>query len=162
MGAPTSEDVLKATAVHGATGLDVTLRMLESASAEHVPYDVLKVQPHWFNQQIADYLEEFVGAPAPDPLESWRAARRKARAGRGRGRGVGGRASGEGRRRAGGSSGAGLLILLARSGELEIHAAKVGRFYGDGLRWALALPLSGAAALGEPDASKITERERGG
>jgi len=25
---------------------------------------------------------------------------------------------------------------------LEIHAAKVGRFYGDGLRWALALPLS--------------------
>jgi len=78
VGAPTSEDVLKATAVHGATGLDVTLRMLESASAEHVPYDVLKVQPHWFNQQIADYLEEFVGAPAPDPLESWRAARRKA------------------------------------------------------------------------------------
>jgi hypothetical protein len=39
---------------------------------------VLKVQPHWFNQQIADYLEEFVGAPAPDPLESWRAARRAA------------------------------------------------------------------------------------
>jgi len=69
---------LKATAVHGASGLDVTLRMLESASAEHVPYDVLKVQPHWFNQQIADYLEEFVGAPAPDPLESWRAARRMA------------------------------------------------------------------------------------
>ena len=78
VGAPTSEDVLKATAVHGASGLDVTLRMLESASAEHVPYDVLKVQPHWFNQQIADYLEEFVGAPAPDPLESWRAARRMA------------------------------------------------------------------------------------
>jgi len=78
VGAPTSEDVLKATAVHGATGLDVTLRMLESASAEHVPYDVLKVQPHWFNQQIADYLEEFVGAPAPDPLESWRTARRMA------------------------------------------------------------------------------------
>lgn len=76
VGAPTSEDVLKATAIHGATGLDVTLRMLESASAEHVPYDVLKVQPHWFNQQIADYLEEFVGAPAPDPLERWRAARR--------------------------------------------------------------------------------------
>jgi len=78
VGAPTSEDVLKATAIHGATGLDVTLRMLESASAEHVPYDVLKKQPHWFNQQIADYLEEFVGAPAPGPLESWRAARRQA------------------------------------------------------------------------------------
>jgi hypothetical protein len=78
IGAPTSADVLKATAVHGATGLDVTLRMVESASAEHVPYDVLKAQPHWFNQQIADYLEEFVGAPAPGPLESWRAARRLA------------------------------------------------------------------------------------
>ena len=78
VGAPTSEDVMKATAVAGASGLDVTLRMIESASAQHVPYDVLKKQPHWFNQQIADYLEEFVGAPAPDPLESWRAARRMA------------------------------------------------------------------------------------
>jgi hypothetical protein len=78
LGAPTSEDVLKATAVSGASGLDVTLRMIESASAEHVPYDVLKKQPHWLNQQIADYMEEFVGAPAPDPLESWRRARRDA------------------------------------------------------------------------------------
>jgi len=32
---------------------------------EHVPYDVLKKQPHWLNQQISDYMEEFVGAPAP-------------------------------------------------------------------------------------------------
>src|ERR1700691_4230449 len=79
LGAPTSEDVLKATAVSGASGLDVTLRMIESASAEHVPYDVLKRQPHWLNQQIADYMEEFVGAPAPDPLEAWRAVRRAAR-----------------------------------------------------------------------------------
>jgi hypothetical protein len=78
VGAPTSEDVLKATAIHGATGLDVTLRMVESASAEHVPYDVLKVQPHWFTQQVSDYIEGFAGAPAPDPLESWRVARRKA------------------------------------------------------------------------------------
>ena len=78
LGAPTSEDVLKATAVSGASGLDVTLRMIESASAEHVPYDVLKKQPHWLNQQIADYMEEFVGAPAPDPLESWRRTRREA------------------------------------------------------------------------------------
>ena len=78
LGAPTSEDVLKATAVSGATGLDVTLRMIESASAEHVPYDVLKKQPHRLNQQISDYMEEFVGAPAPDPLESWRVARRAA------------------------------------------------------------------------------------
>ena len=80
IGAPTSEDVLKATSVSGATGLDVTLRMVESASAENVPYDVLKKQPHWFNQQISDYLEEFVGAPAPDPLETWRRQRREAMA----------------------------------------------------------------------------------
>jgi hypothetical protein len=52
--------------------------MIESASAEHVPYDVLKKQPHWLNQQISDYMEEFVGAPAPDPLEAWRRARREA------------------------------------------------------------------------------------
>ena len=32
IGAPTSEDVLKASAVPGASGLDVTLRMIESAS----------------------------------------------------------------------------------------------------------------------------------
>jgi hypothetical protein len=79
IGAPTSEDVLKATAVPGASGLDVTLRIVESASAEHVPYDVLKKQPHWLNQQISDYMEEFVGAPAPGPLEAWREARRAAR-----------------------------------------------------------------------------------
>jgi hypothetical protein len=78
IGAPTSEDVLKATAVPGASGLDVTLRIIESASAEHVPYDVLKKQPHWLNQQISDYMEEFVGAPAPGPLEAWREARRAA------------------------------------------------------------------------------------
>jgi hypothetical protein len=78
LGAPTSEDVLKATAVQGASGLEVTLRIIESASAEHVPYDVLKKQPQWFNQQVSDYMEEFVGAPAPDPLEAWRTARREA------------------------------------------------------------------------------------
>ena len=51
LGAPTSKDVLKATAVRGAAPLEVTLRIIESASA--VPYDVLKLQPHWFNQQVA-------------------------------------------------------------------------------------------------------------
>lgn len=78
LGAPTAEDILKATAVHGASGVDVTLRLIESASAEHVPYDVLKKQPSWLIQQIADYTEEFAGAPAPDPLETWRAGRRSA------------------------------------------------------------------------------------
>ncbi len=76
MGAPTSEDILKATAVRGASGVDVTLRMIESASAEHVPYDVLKKQPSWLIKQIADYTEEFEATPAPDPLETWRTARR--------------------------------------------------------------------------------------
>ena len=80
IGAPTSEDVLKATSISGASGLDVTLRMIESASAESVPYDVLKKQPHWFNQQISDYMEEFAGVPAPDPLETWRRNRREAMA----------------------------------------------------------------------------------
>jgi len=121
---------------------------------------VLKVQPHWFNQQIADYLEEFV-ARRPRPFGELAGHAAHGRVGRGRGRGFGGRASGEGRRHAGGSSGAGLLILLARSGELEIHAAKVGRFYGDGLRWALALPLS-ALLRWASLMPRITERERGG
>ena len=78
IGAPTAEDILKATAVRGASGMDVTLRLIESASAEHVPYEVLKKLPSWLIQQMSDYTEEFAGAPAPDPLESWRAARRAA------------------------------------------------------------------------------------
>jgi hypothetical protein len=78
IGAPTAEDILKATAVRGASGVDVALRLIESASAEQVPYDVLKKQPKWLLEQISEYFEEFAGAPAPDPLESWRAARRAA------------------------------------------------------------------------------------
>lgn len=78
IGAPTAEDILKATAVRGASGMDVTLRLIESASAEHVPYEALKKLPSWLIQQISDYTEEFAGAPAPDPLESWRADRRAA------------------------------------------------------------------------------------
>jgi hypothetical protein len=78
VGAPTVEDILKATAVRGAAGVDVTLRMIASASQENVPYDVLKKQPSWLMEKISEYFEEFAGAPAPDPLESWRAARRAA------------------------------------------------------------------------------------
>jgi hypothetical protein len=37
VGAPTSANVLKASAVHGASGLDITLRMIEATSAENVP-----------------------------------------------------------------------------------------------------------------------------
>jgi hypothetical protein len=43
---------------------------------------------------------------------------------------------------------------------LEISAARVGRFYGDGLRWALALPLP-ALLRWASLMPRITERERG-
>jgi hypothetical protein len=43
---------------------------------------------------------------------------------------------------AGRRSRARLLIALARAGEWEIIAARVGRFYGEGYRWAAGLPLS--------------------
>jgi hypothetical protein len=33
------------------------------------------------------------------------------------------------------------MIAFARSGELEILAARVGRFYREGVGWALTLPL---------------------
>jgi len=138
LGAPTSEDVLKATAVRGAAPLEVTLRIIESASA--VPYDVLKQQPHWFNQQIADYLRR---SWARQPPTFGDLARRETRRGAGRSRAGSGRGRGsvQGHRRAGSGSSAATLIALALSGELEILAARAGRFYGDGLRWALALPL---------------------
>jgi hypothetical protein len=80
VGAPTAGDIMAATAVSGASGVDVTLRMIEAASAEHVPYEVLKQQPSWLIEQISDYFGEFLGAPAPDPLEAWRDARRAATA----------------------------------------------------------------------------------
>ena len=84
LGAPTAEDILKATSVRGASGMDITLRLIESASAEHVPYEVLKRLPSWLIQPISDSTEAFAGAPAPDPLEAWRAARRLTGAGRSR------------------------------------------------------------------------------
>lgn len=71
--APTGEDVLKATAVPGASNTDVTIRLIEAVSG--VPYDVLKKLPFWLVSQMSAYLDEFAGAPAPDPLEQWRAAR---------------------------------------------------------------------------------------
>jgi hypothetical protein len=80
VGAPTSADVLKATAVQGASGLERTLRMVSAASVEQVPFEVLAAQPQWLTMQISDYMDEFAGIPAPDPLEAWRTARREARA----------------------------------------------------------------------------------
>ena len=51
-----------------------------------------------------------------------------------------GRNAGQGRRAAIGQP-VTLLWRLAASGDLRIAAARIGRFYGDGLCWALALPL---------------------
>ena len=73
--APTGADILKATAVRGAAGMDVTLRLIEAVSAEHVPYDALKTLPAYLVMQMSDYMDEFAGTPAPDPLAAWRAAR---------------------------------------------------------------------------------------
>jgi hypothetical protein len=71
--APTGEDIMKATALPGATNADVTHRLIEAVSG--VPYHVLKQLPWHMLKQMSDYLDEFAGAPAPDPLEQWRAAR---------------------------------------------------------------------------------------
>jgi hypothetical protein len=78
VGAPTAGDIMAATAVSGASGMDVALRVIEAASAERVPYEVLKQQPHWWLEQVSEYFNAFAGAPAPGPLEAWREARRAA------------------------------------------------------------------------------------
>ncbi len=74
--APTAGEVLKATAVRGATGMDVTLRLIEAVSIERVPYDVLKTLSAYQIMQMSDYLDLFTGVPPPDPLAAWQAARR--------------------------------------------------------------------------------------
>jgi len=73
--APSGEDVLKAMAIPGASNADITHRLIESVSAEHVPYDVVKKLPWWMITQMSDYMDSFLGAPLPDPLEAWRTAR---------------------------------------------------------------------------------------
>jgi hypothetical protein len=76
--APTSADILKATAIRGQSPLDTTLRLIEGVSGEHVPYDALKTLPAWLVMQMGEYMDEFMGSPGPDPLVAWRAARRAA------------------------------------------------------------------------------------
>ena len=49
-----------------------------------------------------------------------------------------------------------LLIVAARAGEIDILAARVGRCYGDGYRWAMALRLPELLRL----AALIPEIER--
>lgn len=74
--APTGEDIMKATAIQGASGTDVAHRLVEVVSG--VPYNVVKKLPWWQIQQMSGYMDEFAGAPAPDPLEQWRTDRRAA------------------------------------------------------------------------------------
>lgn len=77
--APTGENLLKAMAIPGASNADVTHRLIEAVSAEQVPYDAVKKLPWWLIEQMDGYMSEFTGAPAPDPLEAWRQARKAAR-----------------------------------------------------------------------------------
>ena len=74
--APTGGDTLKATGVKGASNLDTVHRLIEAVSG--VPYEVIAQVPEWMIGQMAGYFEEFAEAPAPDPLERWRQARRDA------------------------------------------------------------------------------------
>jgi hypothetical protein len=66
--APTAGDVLKATAVRGSGGMEVTLRLISTISSEHVPYEALLNLPAWLVDQMGQYLDSFTGAPPPLPL----------------------------------------------------------------------------------------------
>ena len=66
-----------------------------------------------------------------------------------------------GRPRGGAARPGGILTALGQSGEIEILAGAVGRFYGDGLRWALTLPLPALLRWSEI-MPQIMRREHGG
>ena len=70
--APTAGDILKASAIPGATAFDMTLRLISAISLEGVPYDALLGVPAYLIEQMSAYLDMFGGAPLPDPLEQWR------------------------------------------------------------------------------------------
>ena len=73
--APTAGDVLKASAIQGASGMDVALRLIAAVSVEQVPYEALRFMPAYLVEQMSGYLDMFGGAPLPGPLEEWRAGR---------------------------------------------------------------------------------------
>ena len=66
--APNVGELMKATAVPGANGLEVTLRLIEAVSAEQIPYAALLLCPAWVIDQISRYMESFAGTPMPSPL----------------------------------------------------------------------------------------------
>ena len=76
--APTGEQLLKAMAIPGASSADITHRLIAEVSTEKMPYDAVKKLPWWMISKMSDYMDLFAGAPDPDPLEAWRAARRAA------------------------------------------------------------------------------------
>jgi hypothetical protein len=67
MRAPRVGEVMKATAVPGATNLEVSLRLIETVSAEQIPYAALLEVPAWIVDQIGRYMESFSRAPMPTP-----------------------------------------------------------------------------------------------
>lgn len=78
--APLVEDVLKASALQGASPYDMTRRLIAAVSVEQLPDDVALKIPDWMAGQMSGYLDSFAGAPEPVPLEEWRAAMRAAAA----------------------------------------------------------------------------------
>ena len=70
--APTAGDVMKATAVSGASSTDVALRLISTVSAEAVPHEALQKVPAYLIEQMSNYLDCFGGAPLPGPLDEWR------------------------------------------------------------------------------------------
>lgn len=72
--APTAGDVLKATAIPGASGMQVTLQLIAKVSVEQIPYEALPALPAYLVEQMGSYMDLFGGAPLPSPLEDWRAA----------------------------------------------------------------------------------------
>ena len=73
--APTASDVLKATSVPGAGGMQVTLQLIATVSVESVPYEALVMLPAYLVEQMGSYMDLFGGAPLPSPLEAWRQER---------------------------------------------------------------------------------------
>jgi hypothetical protein len=73
--APTAGDVLKATAIQGSSGMDVSLRLIAGVSVEQIPHEALRLMPAYLVEQMTGYLDMFGGAPLPGPLAAWQADR---------------------------------------------------------------------------------------
>jgi hypothetical protein len=77
--APSGGDVLKASAMPGASPYAVSINLIAIVSAEKVPYQALARDgeeglPAHLIEQMASYLDLFGGAPIPGPLDIWHKA----------------------------------------------------------------------------------------